>query len=130
MNTKRHRKGTWGVPRIKHSEYPGLTVRVTEVVKGGTLHVIWKRKGQLQKQRALPYTRTDLGATEKDQRERAVTIGRDFMPEIVKMEKEGGQSTLLSTIGSTVLKSDEVLTLARLADLYELRGSLKGSDSY
>jgi len=127
MSTTPRRKQTWGVRRItQQDKYPGLTVRVTEVVKGGTLHVIWKRTGQLQKQRALGRTRADLGGTEKEQHDAAVTIGRDFMPEIVKMETEGEQPSL----PAPVVTSDEVLTLGRLADLYEVRGSLKASDAY
>jgi integrase len=128
MSMKRHRrrKQTWGVSRIKDPRYPGLTVRVTEVVKGGMLYVIWKKKGELQKTRSLQRRRADLGVTEKEQHDAARTIGLDFLPEIVKLDKERGQPPL----PKPVVQSDEVLTLARLVDLYELRGSLTASDSY
>src|ERR1700694_1379149 len=75
MSTRGRNKRTWGVPRIKDPRFTGLTVRVTEVKKGGSLYLIWKRKGRLQKMRSLDRTRLDLGATEKEQRDAARTIG-------------------------------------------------------
>lgn len=125
MPKHRRARHTWRVPRITDPRFPGLTVRVAEVTKGGALYVFWKRKGALQKMRSLQRTRADLGATEKEQRDAARTIGLDFLPEIAKLDPAHGQP-----LPAPVAKSNEVLTLGRLADLYELRGSLKGSDSY
>jgi|GEM_PF-3540920 len=128
MNKKRRRHGgsAWSVTHIRRwSEYPGLTLRVAELKPAGTLQLFWKRTGQLQKSRSLQRTRADLGATPKEQREAAISIAREFFPEIAKLEADGK-----APLPAAVVKADEVLTLGRLVDLYEQRGSLQAEESY
>ena len=119
------RRKTWSVPRITDPNYPGLTVRVGELNKGAMLYVIWVWKGKLQKMRSLERTRTDLGVTEKEQKDAAEAEARKWLPEIWKQGKAAGTMTL-----GTAAKPGEVLTLGRLADLYELRGSLTADENY
>jgi integrase len=123
---KGSRRRTWGVSRITDPRYPGLTARVAELRRGeDTLYLVWKWKGKRQQMRSLQQTHVDLGATEKEQLAAARALGLDALPEIWKQGKES-----VHVARASVAKQGELLTLGRLADLYELRGSLTAEENY
>ena len=86
-------------------------MRITELRSGGTLYACYRRDGK-QTMRSLKLTRKDLGNTAKAQKERARAIALDCIEALATTTKDSDESA----------EMDEVLTLARLADLYEKHG--------
>ena len=101
----------WSVTRIAHPQYPGYTLRVTELAPGGKLFAVRMVAGR-QKMACLGCTRTELGTTEREQ-QRAARAKAFEIIEALATGKAGGSVTVTAGDG---------LTLNALADLYEKHG--------
>lgn len=121
-NRKKNKNRLWSVTRIKDPRYPGYTIRITEFTPGGNLYAVRVVNGR-QKGPSLGRTRADLGATAREQE----TAARALALEIIEKLAKGSPSR---TVPASVAEVGETLTLGRLVDLYELRGSLTAQPKY
>lgn len=128
MAEKRRQK-TWTVPRIRDPRYPGLIVRIAELERGGTLYVVRMVDGR-QKVTSLRLTRADLGATPQEQEKKARALALDVIAELAKGGSIAGPRVSASQPATDLLAVGGPLTLGKLVDLYEKRGSLSASPNY
>lgn len=124
---KRNTKPTWSITRIKHPKHPQFSVRVGEFQAGGMLHFFRKVNGK-QTSRSLKCRRCDLGSTPKAQETEARRLAIEYIealadPCAVDPLPDG-------TLASPPRKSRQLLTIAALADRYELDGLLRVTPSY
>ena len=115
----------WSVPRVQDPRYAGWTVRVSELRSGGMLYACFRQGGR-PKMRSLKLRRKDLGSTAKEQKARARAIALDIIEALATTtsatDSGGGDDESA--------EAPEVLTLARLADLYEMLGFHSVGASY
>ncbi len=116
------RRKLWSIPRITDPRYPGHTMRITELRRGGNLYAV-RMVGGKQKMTSLKRTRADLGATDTEQDAAARTLGLNLIAALAT-----GRSPENARVAP--IAEAEVLTLERLVDLYELRGSLTARAKY
>ncbi|MGH8646758.1 MAG: hypothetical protein ACREX4_20780, partial [Gammaproteobacteria bacterium] len=120
---KKPKRTTWSVSRISDPRFPGLVVRVTELrAGGGTLYLARMVNGK-QQITSLKKTRTDLGATAKEQEDAARALALDIIEELAKGEPPAQPER--QPIGP-----EEVLTVSKLADWYEQRGCIGRGPGY
>lgn len=110
-------KSLWSVTRITHHHFPEFTVRVSEFIPGGPLHYFWM-ENKKQRSKAVKARRRDLGASETAQRKEAKRLGKLFIEDLAEARAAGTK------------KSEQPMTLARLADRYATEGLKKGSAAY
>lgn len=104
------KKKLWSVPRITHPDHPGVTVRVGEYVRGGTVHVFRMINGA-QRSQSLKVRRTDLGSTPNDQVKEAQRRGREYIKRLATLPEPALAPVAVAS-----------LTLSKLADRYEVDG--------
>lgn len=117
------RQKLWSITRIKDPRYPGFTVRITELTPGGILYAIRIVEGK-QRYTSLKVTRAGLGSTNKEQESEARAWALNRIAELAKGGAGDGRAS------SAPVAVSEVLTLGRLVDLYEQRGSLTAQPAY
>lgn len=118
---RRKRRVLWSVPRIRDPRHAGLTVRVTELRRGGTLNVVWMENGR-QVMRSLRCTRADLGATGDDPESRARVLACTFIEELAKRPATGPDGRAFPLPKGAAVAEAGVLTVGRIVDLYEQGG--------
>lgn len=127
---KTKRKKLWSVPRIRDPRHPGYTVRITELGPGGRLYAVWMENGRQVMRSLKGVVRADLGADEKAQEAQARIYACGFIEALAKQDAlpPGGRGLPGARLAPRA--EAEVLTLGRLADLYEQRGSLTAQPKY
>jgi integrase len=126
MRTRKKRV-TWSVDRIRHPEYPQFTVRIGEFQEGGILFAFRQVNGK-QTCRSLKCRRSDLGSTPKAQEEAARQLGLQYIKSLANASAEADLSD--GTEASPYRLSTRTLTIAALADKYEIDGLKRVTPSY
>ena len=121
MTKQRTKRKLWSVPRISHPKFRGYALRVTELKAGGDLYFVRMISGKQKMALLRPRcTRLDLGRNEQEQKQGA--CARAF--EIIEALAAGKDADAEATAAGAPL------TLATLADLYELDGLHGTGSSY
>lgn len=119
----------WSIKRIKHPRYPDITVRVGEFEAGGSLHLFRWVNGR-QTTRSLKCTRRDLGSNPKAQEKEARRLACDYIEGLMNPPADDAPPD--GPEGSPPRKgvSRQSLTVANLADRYEVDGFAKTTAAY
>jgi integrase len=119
---------SWSIARIKHPEYPNITVRVGEFEAGGILFAFRWVNGK-QTSRSLRCRRRDLGSTLKGQEKEARRLACEYIDALVNAPMDVERTDC--TAGSSPNKGATLgLTIRALADKYELDGFAKSTAAY
>lgn len=126
---KKKTKPTWSITRIKHPKYPQFSVRVGEFQAGGMLHFFRKVNGK-QTSRSLKCRRSDLGSTLKAQETEAKRLAIEYIEALAHPCAVDALSDGTSTNPFRKSASKQLLTIAALADQYELDGLVRVTAGY
>lgn len=108
---KRTKRKLWSVARIRHPRYPGYSLRITELKKGGDLYVVSMVEGKQKMKLLRPRcTRLSLGSNEPDRQREACARACAEIEGCVK--RDTGEQ----------VETGAALTLGSLATLYEQNG--------